>query len=38
MPPLRNEIIKGKFWAGWSAGNSGICASTIRTSKRHANH
>jgi dipeptidase E len=28
--PLRNEIIKGKPYIGWSAG-SGICAPTIRT-------
>ncbi len=29
--PLRNEILKGKPYVGWSAG-SGICAPTIRTS------
>ena len=28
--PLRNEILKGKPYAGWSAG-SGICAPSIRT-------
>jgi dipeptidase E len=28
--PLRNEILKGKPYVGWSAG-SGICAPTIRT-------
>jgi dipeptidase E len=28
--PLRNEILKGKPYIGWSAG-SGICAPTIRT-------
>ncbi len=28
--PLRNEILKGKPYLGWSAG-SGICAPTIRT-------
>jgi dipeptidase E len=31
MVPLRNEILNGKPYIGWSAG-SGICAPTIRTS------
>jgi dipeptidase E len=30
IAPLRNEILKGKPYVGWSAG-SGICAPTIRT-------
>jgi dipeptidase E len=30
LVPLRNEILKGKPYIGWSAG-SGICAPTIRT-------